>query len=82
MGNDIFLTEIDMPCMLQPNRDSSDLFFGSLKYVFNFIHVISTFCVKTGEMVNQIMSQNTNVDQEFGCVYGIQKLNLHKVNGR
>lgn len=33
-------------------------------------------------MVNQIMSQNTNVDQEFGCVYGIQKLNLHKVNGR
>lgn len=33
-------------------------------------------------MVNQIMPQNTNVDWEFGFVYEIQKLNLHKMNGR
>lgn len=26
-------------------------------------------------MVNQIMPQNTNVEQEFGCVYRMQKLN-------
>lgn len=69
MGNDIFLTEIDMPCMLQPNRDSSDLFFGSLNMYLILYMSLSPFALKTGEMVNDIMPQNTNVDQVWLCVW-------------